>query len=42
MAYSCWIDVINLDGMFCCLDVIFGDKMYGDDCCEMFFVVFCM
>ena len=36
-ACSCWIGVINLDGTFCCLDVIFGDKMCGDDCCEMVF-----
>ena len=37
-ACSCWIGVINLDGTFCCLDVIFGDKMCGDDYnCEMVF-----
>ena len=34
-ACSCLIDVINLDGTFCCLDVTFGDNMCGDYCCEM-------
>ena len=28
----------NRDGTFCCLDVIFGDKMRGGAYCEMVFL----